>query len=114
MIKKSSEIRYLMRSGLAGGEGNVGTNYLLEPEETHGKCRVCNLLTIEPGSSIGLHTHEKDVEIYYLLEGELCCTDNGKEDMLYTVDVTFTNIGESHSIVNKSDKPAKLLAIVIN
>ena len=32
MIKKSSEIRYLMRSGLAGGEGNVGTNYLLEPE----------------------------------------------------------------------------------
>ena len=32
MIKKSSQIRYLMRSGLAGGEGNVGTNYLLEPE----------------------------------------------------------------------------------
>lgn len=114
MIKKSSEIRYLMRSGLAGGSGEIGTHYLLEPEETNGKCRVCNLLTVMPGSSIGLHTHEKDVEIYYLLEGELSCTDNGKEETLYSGDVTFTGIGESHSLINKSNKPAKLLAIVIN
>lgn len=36
-------------------------------------------LTLQPGSSIGLHTHEDSCEIMYFLSGTGVCLDDGAE-----------------------------------
>lgn len=51
--------------------------------------------------------------MYYILEGEL----EGKEkDQVVTLcagDVMFTSFGDVHSVRNVTDKPAKMLAVVM-
>ncbi len=115
MIKRLNEMISEEKSKLGGnGNGSAHVTYLLTQDETQGKCRICNLMTVHPGTSVSLHTHEKDCEIYYLLEGELFVTDNGKESVMKGGDIMFTGISENHSAENRSSHDAKLLAIVIN
>lgn len=113
MIKRKSEMRYEDRKNLKDGVGSIGMLNLLEKDDTLGKTNICGILTIEPGCSIGLHAHGPDGEIYYILEGELSCTDNGVTDVLYCGDAMFTGDGKTHSVVNNTDKTARMLAVVI-
>ena len=79
-----------------------------------GRARLCSVITVEPGCSIGAHAHDPDFEIYYVLEGELKMDDNGTERVLRAGDAMLTKNGESHDVENRTNKAARLLAIVIN
>lgn len=113
MIKRAAEMRTELRPNLKGGVGDINMTYLVEKEESLGKMNVCGILTVNPGCTIGLHPHGPDAELYYILEGDLVCTDNGVDSALHAGDSMFTSGGETHSVENNSDKPAKILAVVI-
>ena len=113
MIKRAAEMRFEDRQSLRGGIGNIGMTYLVEKEESLGKMNICGILTVNPGCSIGVHPHGPDAELYYMLEGELVCTENGVETVLYAGDSMFVGDGNNHGVENKTDKPAKMLAVVI-
>ena len=49
-----------------------------------------------------------------MLEGELVCIEDGEEVILKPGDCTATANGDKHQIINRSDKVAKVLAVVIN
>jgi mannose-6-phosphate isomerase-like protein (cupin superfamily) len=113
MKRRKADVRIEMRERVRGGEGTIKCLNLLEKSECHGKVNICAIMNLEPGQSVGLHTHGPDAEIYYLLSGRLTVTDHGVHTYLDEGDTMFTGDGESHSAMNESDQPAQLLAIVL-
>ena len=68
--------------------------------------------TLEPGASIGYHSHDADSEIMYFLEGvATVLTDSGEETML-PGQVHYCPMGHSHSLINRGDCNLKFLAVV--
>lgn len=95
-----------------GGKGELDLCKLFTPEELGGRAKLFNVVTLEPGQSIGLHAHTQDSEVYFLLEGELAATDNGVETILKAGDAMFTADGGTHSAENRSGEAAKVVAVV--
>lgn len=99
---------------IQNGVGEILKVMKFGPDETANKCKLVAELCLEPGQCTGLHAHTDNAEIFYMLEGELVCIDDGEEFILKPGDCTSTANGAKHQIINKTDKMAKVLAIVIN
>lgn len=67
---------------------------------------------LEPGASIGLHTHAENFEVIYILEG------NGKvlyDEFEETVSAGFCHYcpkSHAHSLINDSDKDLIFFAVI--
>lgn len=64
------------------------------------------------GSSIGLHTHETNSEIIYILEGNGKCLYDDTEEQLSAGDCHYCPKGHAHSLINDSDDVLTFFAIV--
>lgn len=113
MIRRNKDMQVQVRENIRGGSGTLENTHLFSTEEMLNKCNLCTVFTFDPGDSIGPHPHDPDAEIYYILSGELCVTDEGVEHTLYPGDAMFTSKGEVHSVANKSDKQATMMAIIL-
>lgn len=67
---------------------------------------------LEPGASIGLHTHETNSEIIYLLEGTGTVLYDGEYETLEAGNVHYCPKNHSHSLINKSGSTIKFFAVV--
>ena len=113
MINKSGQHREELRV-IAGGEGEIILHHKFEREQMFGKSRLAAEIIIRPGHSVGMHPHDPDAEIYYMLEGELVSVAaDGSEEPFLPGDAMLTGGGDSHSVRNDSDKDAKMFAIVM-
>lgn len=112
MIKSKEEMRLGSVTGLRGGVGELYQQFVLEKDETGGRTDLFCIFTIEPNRTIGLHTHDTNAEVYYILEGEIEVNQNGNLHTVKEGGVVFTADGESHSVANHTDKPAKMLAVI--
>ncbi len=112
MIKTKDQMRHAVIQHMRDGEGEIHLEHILENDETGGRTGLCSVCTVNPGCSIGLHTHDTNAEIYYILEGQLELNQNGQLCAIQAGDVVFTADGESHSVANRGDRPAKLLAVI--
>ena len=91
-----------------GGEGTI-----------HAQMRVDELGKIlkgvlDPGSSIGYHTHETSSEIIYSLSGTGKVKYDDDEEPLKAGDCHYCPKGHSHSLINNSDGPLEFFAVVPN
>lgn len=91
-----------------GGEGTI-----------HARMRVDELGkimrgTLEPGSSIGLHTHETNSEILYILEGTGKVLYDGAYEPLHAGSCHYCPKGHSHSLINDSGANLEFFAVVPN
>jgi quercetin dioxygenase-like cupin family protein len=72
--------------------------------------------TLEPGAAIGLHSHDTDEEIYYLLDGELTMTtvdgDRESTETLGPGDAHAVRLGQSHFGV-AGDTGARFVVIAV-
>ncbi len=91
-----------------GGEGEIHARIT---EDEHGKIMHG---TLPPGSSIGLHTHEGNYEVIYILSGAGVCIDDGAELPVAPGTVHLCLPGHSHSIINTGDQPLVLFAVIPN
>ena len=66
---------------------------------------------LEPGVSIGPHTHSGDEEVYVILEGRGVMTVDGREHPVQAGDLCVTRDGRSHSLKNNSEAPLRLLVV---
>lgn len=114
MLRKESEAEFVFAENVAGGEGTIKKQMLLNSAEMFEKGRMVAKVTLKPNCGIGEHPHVKDAEIYYILSGEVIVTDNDKTEVLHAGDILFTGNGNSHSIKNKSSQDAEFLAVIIN
>ena len=113
MVHKNAEMEHTVRENIHGGVGKIETDIVYKADEMMGKATLFNRLHLTPGSSIGEHPHDDDAEIYYVVEGQVVVTDDGKEIAMEAGDAMFTGGGQRHSLMNRSDKEAIVLAIVI-
>ncbi len=77
-----------------------------------GKNRIL-LGCLEPGASIGMHTHETSSEIIYILEGagEVRSTTAPTESVA-AGECHYCPKGASHSLVNSGTAPLRFFAVV--
>ena len=115
MIKLNGERVKSVISNLRGGKGDLVKEDIFLPDEALGKLRLCGVITVPDGCSIGDHAHgPPEAEIYYILTGSLRVTDNGITKDLSPGDAVFTGGGASHSVENVSGKDATMLAVIVN
>lgn len=105
----TSEIKHEMRSG----KGSVQMTHIFKQDELTGKCRLFAKVTINPGCSIGLHEHDKEEEIYYIISGKGLVNDNGTIREVSAGDAVLTGNGASHSIENCEDVPLVMIAVIL-
>ncbi len=67
---------------------------------------------LEPDSSIGLHTHQTNSEIIYILSGKGRVLFDGEYEELTAGSCHYCPMGHSHSLINNSDSDLVFFAVV--
>ena len=114
MIRRKEECRTELRENMRGGEGTaISTSLISGPEELNGKGRVFSRITLNPGTSIGYHIHEKDSELFYILTGTGVYSDDGTDVNVRPGDVAICELGHGHSLANRGEEVLEIIALVI-
>lgn len=98
---------------IQNGKGLTKMKDLATKEQMYNHARLFSHIVLEPGCSIGYHTHTHETEFYYILKGEAVFSDNGKEAVLHAGDVAATGYGEGHSLENRSQETVELIALIV-
>lgn len=113
MIRRANERHTDHIDGMRGGKGTLHNTLLLQDGEFCGKGRLFSHGVLPPGSSVGVHTHTGDFEVYYILEGKGLYSDNGKEVTVGAGDVTICPEGECHGLENVGDTDLHYIALIL-
>ena len=77
MYKMYDEMHVEVKHHLRGGEGDPVTRQIFSPEELGGRAEMFNIMTLQPGESVGVHDHVTNGEAYLVLSGSVTVTDEG-------------------------------------
>ncbi len=113
MIYKATQIKDQRFDAARGGQGFLTTRALISGDEFCGKGRMFNYCVLEPGSSVGNHGHEGEIEVYYILKGEGTYNDNGEDVSVCAGDVTYCDDGQVHGIVNSGKEDLEFMALIL-
>lgn len=114
MIRKANECSVKINENMRGGDGSVRMTSLISgPEELQNKGRLFNIITLEPGCSIGYHVHENETELFYIIKGTAIYNDGGEETPISVGDVAIVEPGNSHGIANRADETCELVALIL-
>lgn len=96
-----------------GGEGIVRNVELFHENDFHSSIKYMNYAVLSPGTSIGIHRHDNDEELYIVLEGEGVMDIDGELKNVSSGDVIVNKPYGSHGLTNKSEKDLKILVIEV-
>jgi mannose-6-phosphate isomerase-like protein (cupin superfamily) len=113
MITRNAELVAENRVNMRGGNGTVKLEPWFKPESFGAKVRLCTRMTLEPGASIGTHTHETEDEIYLVLSGSGRILENGAWTPIRTGDAILTGKGGTHGVENNGAEPLVIAAVII-
>jgi len=98
MVKREKDMIKEIKEQMRGGKG---------------KARLCAKITINPGSSIGVHEHVGEEEIFYIISGKGLVNDNGTITEVGPGDAVLTGNGASHSVEAVGDEPLVMMAVIL-
>jgi glyoxylate utilization-related uncharacterized protein len=81
------------------------------PEDFDSCLRFLHETTLPPGTSIGLHEHEGNEEIYFVVEGKGEMTVDGETAIMEPGDVCLTKSGSSHTFRNIGNTDLRIIVI---
>lgn len=113
MIRNASSMETEVRTAMRGGAGSVTFRHLFKKEEITARTRLCAVLTLPPGTSIGTHQHDGEDEVYYILKGRGVLDDGKTRTTVSAGDAVLTGRGESHAIANSGDSDLEILATIM-
>lgn len=113
MIIKANQLKTEVFEKRLGGKGEIKVTHILDKDGLQGKGRLFAHQMLTPGSSLGYHQHNGDIEAYYILSGEGTVDDNGIKVQVGPGDVVFTQNGESHSIENTGTTNLDFIALIV-
>lgn len=99
LIKQSDEFE--VRSSMRGGLGSAKA--FCAPILSDAAFTAANRMELEPGATIGLHTHIDDEEVYAIFSGEGIFEYGEGECPAKPGDIFVTHKGMSHALRNTSD-----------
>jgi len=75
-------------------------------------CKI-SMMRIQPGTYNGMHTHEVDSEILYVVSGTATVTNgDGSVDVLSAGDVSYCPMGTGHSVKNTGTTELVLFSVL--
>ena len=95
------------------GKGTCHIKHLTDKEGLYGHGRMFAHVTVDPGCSIGYHDHQHETEFYYIIKGEAVFQDDDKEVLLHAGDIGATGYGHSHGLINRTEEPVELIALIV-
>ena len=103
---KFNDVEEKALKAFKGGEGALNAKMLADD--------LCKILMgrLEPGSSIGLHTHEDSSEIMYFISGTGKAIHNGISEPIVPGDCHYCKKGESHTVINDGGEDLVFFAVV--
>ena len=114
MIVRKKDYPEEIRKNMRGGDGEVSIIDLMPVEYANKKCRLFAKITLKNGCSIGLHSHVKEVETYYIISGNgIAYDDEGTEISLDPGDGMYTGFGAGHSIKNPGSEDLVFIALIL-
>lgn len=113
MIKNAADLQKEYREHMRGGDGTVEITNFATPAELNDKGRLFARITLKPGCSIGYHVHEKDSELFYLIQGQALYNDNGTEYTVRSGDVMICPAGTGHAVANQGEEDVEICAVII-
>jgi quercetin dioxygenase-like cupin family protein len=93
-------------AGFKGGHGELITRNYVDS-----KCKIM-MSRLRPGASSGLHRHEGNCEIVYIISGTATFYYDGEAETVAEGQVHYCPEGHSHYMENNTDKELCYLAIV--
>jgi len=97
-----------------GGKGLGNNARVFEPADFDTPLRFINYVEMEPGSSIGLHRHGENEEVYVVLAGDGLMTVNDERRAVKAGDVILNKPGWQHGLENTSGQILKLFVFEVN
>jgi len=113
MVKRKDSYEVIINEKMRGGEGSVRVEPLLTPDELNNKGRLFAKITVEPGSSVGFHVHEGEMESYVVISGEAEYSDNGEIVKFLPGDTSYTPSGTGHSLKCAGNEPLVVIALIL-
>ena len=108
---------FVMKGDAQGGDSSSGvrpggtqTTTLVGKDNGGDNLNVVNA-GIDPGAGLALHIHPGYEEATLVVEGNIEAVLEGETRILGPGDLLLAPAGAIHTITNRSDKPAKVLAI---
>lgn len=93
-------------NGFKGGKGELVTRNF-----TDGNCKIM-YSTLKPGASSGLHSHDANCEIIYVVQGSMQFHFDGKVETAVAGQVHYCPMGHAHYMENVTDSDAVYFAVV--
>jgi len=113
MIKRAKDLSSEVAEKRFGGKGEIHITRLLEAGQFQSKGRLFAHNKLRPNSSVGLHEHKGDFEVFYILSGEGIVDDNGSKAPVKAGDVILTGNGESHALENTGSIDLEYIALIL-
>ena len=101
-----NELPLNVAANFKGGEGEYVSRRFVDDNNK------IMLGRLEPGSSIGYHSHDNDSEIMYFLEGVATVLTEDGEEKLLPGQAHYCPKGASHSLMNRGSEPLVFVAVV--
>jgi len=111
MIRRQSDCVEEPKENIRGGLGKARGVELLKNGEMDGVISL-GRTTLEPGSTIGEHSHPNTEDLYLILEGRGTGILNGERFPVGPGDLFLVKAGGSHGLVNDSDAPLTFLGVL--
>ena len=112
MIKNLHEVIPEVAEGVRGDQGTVTAHKLLDlfPGSA---IKSVGVVRLEPGASVGDHSHQGDEDFYYCLSGTGVVVDNGVEHPFTPGTLQITRSGESQAIRNTGETELVFLGALV-
>jgi quercetin dioxygenase-like cupin family protein len=75
---------------------------------------LLQVVTIPPDTRQRMHSHDKQTEVFYILEGEAIITINDVDHIAKPGDAFICSPGDVHHLWNKTNKDFRLVVFKIN
>ena len=108
MLLNFDQIEEKVIPKMRGGEGEMITRMFVNEDTKIMRC------CLTPGSTIGLHTHETDSEMIFILSGAGKVLCDGEYEPLSAGSVHYCPKGHAHSLINDGDEDLEILAMIPN
>ena len=106
MIIDFKDIKEVKINGFKGGQGELDTRNFVDE-----KIKIMKSI-LKPGACSGLHTHEGNCEVMYILKGELTYHYDGEIEVAHAGQVHYCPMGRNHYFENLTNEDVEYLAIV--
>jgi len=106
MVIDANDLKEEVLVNFKGGKGNLVTRNFVD-----GKCKIM-FSRLLSGASSGLHVHDGNCEIVYVISGTATFYYDGTKETVRAGQVHYCPEGHAHYMVNDTDEDVSYLAIV--